>query len=170
MARVVVFCISPPTPEGSEQCREGEGRVQEVSEAIASTHHTGTGHLNLPLHRRRDRRDGGAARWGARLLSRTRGEYDFWPKVRFFAQCDATRRVTGVEFTSVVCTEHTKVGSCVLAREIYRSTQSLSSRVGCRVWAAHTQHTVQTFSGTGSGQSLRLYSPFINMCNRSPPC
>ena len=53
MARVVVFCISPPTPEGSEQCREGEGRVQEVSEAIASTHHTGTGHLNLPLHRRK---------------------------------------------------------------------------------------------------------------------
>ena len=49
MARVVVFCMSPPTPEGREQCREGEGRVQEVSEAIASTHHTGTGHLNLPL-------------------------------------------------------------------------------------------------------------------------
>ena len=99
MARVVVFCISPPTPEGSEQCREGEGRVQEVSEAIASTHHTGTGHLNLPLHRRRDRRDGGAARWGARLLSRTRGEYTGIERRTIFCTCDATRRVTGAEFT-----------------------------------------------------------------------
>merc|ERR1712086_234023 len=57
------------------ECSASAGKVQgkyRESALLTTIHHTGTvrgdGHLNLPPHRRRDRRDGGAARWGGRLL------------------------------------------------------------------------------------------------------